>query len=99
MVVRASDVDDDQTLTMNAHGLPRGAEIRVRSRGKSGDVAAHLRWRPAPDQVGDHLITFVVNDSGGRQRFGSLAVTVEAREPKSEKTSGKSAKGSKKSTK
>ena len=77
LVVSATDVDDGQTLTMNVHGLPRGAEVML----KSGSIEAQLRWKPDPDQVGDHLITFVVNDSGGRQRFGSLAITVEAMEP------------------
>ena len=43
---------------------------------KKGKVSGTLIWKPTPDQVGYHLITFVVNDSGGRQTFGSMVVAV-----------------------
>ena len=74
--ITASDVDDGQTLSMNAYGVPPGAKLKIHDGRRSGKASAQMQWRPAANQIGDHVITFVVNDSGGRQRFGTVVITV-----------------------
>lgn len=79
--ISASDRDRHQRLTLNAYGLPLGAVMRPEvPRSRTGEVQSRFTWKPTSNQLGYHLITFVVNDSGNRQRFGSMVVLVEPRD-------------------
>lgn len=74
--ITAAAAADGQTLDVTAYGLPSGARLRINDEKRSGRAAAHLQWRPTADQVGDHVITFSVNDSGGHQQNGTWVITV-----------------------
>lgn len=56
--LRATDPEGG-ALRFSAANSPAGAVLDDR-----GDGTAQFRWMPAPDQVGSHVVTFMVADSG-----------------------------------
>ena len=63
--VTASDPDPTDQLTRTAFGLPTGSNLTP------GGV---FNWTPTPEQIGDHQVTFSVEDQGGL--FDEITVTI-----------------------
>ena len=66
------------TLTLNVVGLPPGATMDPPLPLVSvGDVRSTFSWTPSPDELGTFVITFVVTDTDGQQRFGEVTLNVD----------------------
>jgi len=66
----ATDPDGD-LLSFSASGMPAGAELM-----DHGDGSAEFNWTPGFDQVGNHSVTFSVNDSGSPSESDFEEVTL-----------------------
>lgn len=69
--VLASDVDDGQTVSITATGLPQGAKILAATA-----TSAQFSWTPAAGQAGQYTLTFRATDSGSPQLSSTKQVVV-----------------------
>jgi hypothetical protein len=74
--VEASDADPGQTLAMSAYGLPPGASLDE-AKSRASRARGTFAWKPGAEHVGYHQVVFVVDDSGGRQLFGTVVIRVD----------------------
>ncbi|MBA4148597.1 MAG: cadherin-like domain-containing protein [Verrucomicrobia bacterium] len=77
LTVEASDIDPNNTLILNAGGLPAGAVMTPQlPLIGSTNVSSTFNWTPTLAQVGTHGITFSVTDETGLQTLGSMTINV-----------------------
>lgn len=77
LTIDALDLDANNTLTLNAGGLPSGAVVtpQLPITG-STNLSATFNWTPTLAQVGSHGITFSVTDETGLQTLSSMTINV-----------------------
>jgi uncharacterized protein (TIGR03790 family) len=69
--LKAEDLDEDALTFSSVSPLPQGASIA-----QSPPKYASFFWKPAPDQVGLHKITFKVSDGKGGEDTVSVEIEV-----------------------
>ena len=74
--VQASDSDTNQTVTLNASGMPAGATMTPALPTSGNPVSSAFSWTPADADEGIHVITFSALDSFFRQTLCSITVEV-----------------------
>jgi putative Ig domain-containing protein len=72
----ASDSDVGNTVTLDAIGLPSGANMKPGVPRIGNPVSSTFSWTPTPAQVGSHEIVFKATDNTGLQTQCSTIVDV-----------------------
>lgn len=66
--VHASDPDDNDRITLSARGLPEYASFEPST--------GSFEWIPRPNQVGEHTIIFIAQDTHGATAEDTVHITV-----------------------
>ena len=74
--VQATDADANDSVSLNAAGIPGGA-VMTPQLPQSGDpVSSSLSWTPTAGDLGQHVITFTATDQCGLQALCSITIDV-----------------------
>lgn len=79
ITVQATDPDANDEVFLNHVGLPIGATFEQTVSGGVTGVA-NLRWTPATDDMGQHIVTFLANDNRGGASL-PVPITIDVIKP------------------
>ncbi len=75
--VRASDIDANSTVVLNAIGLPSGATTTPPVPTSGNPVSTEFIWTPTSAQQGSHVVVFTATDNTGLQTQCSAVIDVK----------------------
>jgi len=75
-IVRASDPDALDVVTLNSAGLPTSAITMPELPTLGNPVSATFTWTVTADDVGSHVLNFTATDNADRQAFCPVTVNV-----------------------
>lgn len=74
--VNADDPDANDSLTLNAVGLPAGAVLMPALPTSGKPVSSNFSWTPGAGDAGQHLISFTAVDSCNHQAICAITINV-----------------------